>query len=84
LGLMSNESVKTLESEEAGPLSTKAKNDKFKLKRKDDLKKHLTNELNNIMLYKTQGSDEVIYLCQKGFDTREIRKTNWVRLIDLG
>ena len=47
-------------------------------RRKEDLKRKISKEMSNIMLYKTQGKEEVIYLTQKGFNEKEVKKTNWV------
>jgi len=52
-------------------------------RRKEDLKRKISKEMSNIMLYKTQGKEEVIYLTQKGFNEKEVKKTNWIYLYGL-
>lgn len=54
----------------AADLMTKSK--------KDYLKQRFQTDKENIMLYKTQGKEEVIYLKQRGFDKRTVKPTNWV------
>jgi hypothetical protein len=46
--------------------------------KKDFLKQRFQNDRENIMLYKTQGKEEVIYLQQRGFEKRNVKPTNWV------
>lgn len=46
--------------------------------KKDYLKQRFQNDRENIMLYKTQGKEEVIYLQQRGFEKRKVKPTNWV------
>ncbi len=47
-------------------------------KRKGYIQRQLVDGLENIMLYKTQGKEEVVYLTQRGFEERKIKPTNYV------
>jgi hypothetical protein len=80
MNLLSNNSVNQVQKDgdKAG-----AGGEKFRAKRKEEVRKKLAEEMSNIMLYKTQGKEEVIYLTQKGFETKEISKSNWVYLYGL-
>jgi len=49
-------------------------------KRKNYIQRQLVDGLENIMLYKTQGKEEVVYLTQRGFEERKIKPTNYVIL----
>ena len=51
-------------------------------KRKNYIQRQLVDGLENIMLYKTQGKEEVVYLTQRGFEERKIKPTNYVPSID--
>jgi len=52
-------------------------------KRKDYLRHKFTMNQENIMQYQTQGKEEVVYVTQKGFEKKQIQKTNWVYLYGL-
>lgn len=47
-------------------------------KRQNYIKRQLAGGLENIMLYKTQGKEEVVFLTQRGFEERKIKPTNYV------